>query len=429
MASEEAHAYPQQPDLPTQSSDYAITITSCNSITAATIVLRRESLNIKYGPNGIGKSTIARALVLNAEGDEALQELLPFRYRHGDADDAPAVVGADEIENVLVFDERYVSQFVFQPDEVVKNSFEIFIRTPEYQAGIEELELIFEGVKKVFLENQALDAVIKSFTELRNAFTITKAGGIAKTSKGFKALGMGGKLATIPQPLVGYANFLHSDDPAGWLTWQSKGKTYLDLSDNCPFCSIPNVDKSTAVHVSAEYESAAVRNMSALRLVIDKLAGFFVPERLEQLRKVTTSLDGLSPEQDQFLAGLRGQVETLLVQRSVSPLSTKGPIGTVVAWHVRRSRSSCLTRRSTSCVRCCAVGLSPSSKRCARESCCVPPKARRTPRSRRRPGYRCRRWGCGGAVSVSGVWRACRMRRARVVRGLSMTMRSGVCSR
>ncbi|UUY03018.1 AAA family ATPase [Svornostia abyssi] len=307
-----AHTSPQQPELPAPSSDYAITITDCNSITEAQITLRRDSLNIKYGPNGIGKSTIARALVLNAEGEDALHDLLPFKYRQGDGGKAPAVVGADDIKSVLVFDEHYVSQFVFQPDEVVKNSFEIFINTPEYQAGIEELETIFEDLKKVFLENAALDDVIASFTELRNAFTITKSGEIAKTSKGFKALGMGGKLAKIPEPLLGFEKFINSDDPAGWLSWQSKGKSYLELSDNCPFCSVPEVDKKTAVHVSEQYESAAVKNMRALRLVIEKLAGFFVPERLEQLRKITTSLDDLSPEQNQFLASLRGQVETLL---------------------------------------------------------------------------------------------------------------------
>jgi wobble nucleotide-excising tRNase len=123
---------------------------------------------------------------------------------------------------------------------------------------------------------------------------------------------MGGKLDTIPKALLGFENFLRSDDPARWLSWQSKGKTYLDLSDNCPFCSVPNVDKETATHVSKEYESNAVKNMTALRLVIDKLARFFVPERLEQLRKITTSLEELSPEQDQYLASLRGQVDTLL---------------------------------------------------------------------------------------------------------------------
>jgi energy-coupling factor transporter ATP-binding protein EcfA2 len=305
-----AHSPSQQG--PVQSSDYAITIADCNSITEAHITLRRESLNIKYGANGIGKSTIARALVLSAQGDGDLEDLLPFKYRQGDTGKTPTVVGADEIKSVLVFDEHYVSQFVFQPDEVVKNSFEIFIKTPEYQEGIDELELIFEGLKKLFLENEALDNVIASFIELRNAFTITKSGGIAKTSKGFKALAVGGKLATIPKPLLGFEKFLHSDDPAGWLAWQAKGKSYLQLSDNCPFCSVAKVDKKTAVHVSEEYESAAVKNMSALRLVIEKLAGFFAPTRLQQLRKITTSLEELTLEQDQFLANLRGQVETLL---------------------------------------------------------------------------------------------------------------------
>ena len=75
------HSSTQQPELSTQSGDYAITITDCNSIAEAQITLRRQSLNIKYGPNGIGKSTIARALVLNALGDNALQDLLPFKYR------------------------------------------------------------------------------------------------------------------------------------------------------------------------------------------------------------------------------------------------------------------------------------------------------------------------------------------------------------
>jgi energy-coupling factor transporter ATP-binding protein EcfA2 len=176
----------------THGDDYVITIKDCNSITEAQITLRRASLNIKYGPNGIGKSTIARSLVLNTKGESALQDLLPFKYRRGGSGTEPTVIGADEIKSVLVFDEHYVSQFVFQPDEVVKNSFEIFIETPEYQAGIAELDAIFDNLKRVFLENAALDDVIASFTELRDAFSITKSGGIAKTSKGSKHLAWAG---------------------------------------------------------------------------------------------------------------------------------------------------------------------------------------------------------------------------------------------
>jgi energy-coupling factor transporter ATP-binding protein EcfA2 len=292
--------------------DYAIVIKDCNNIVEANVSLRRSSLNIKYGANGIGKSTIARALQLNAQGEDALEELLPFKYRHEEDPPSPAVKGADDIERVLVFNESYVSQFVFQADEVVKDSFDIFINTEEYREGLEQIEAIFEKLKLVFLENAALDDVIASLTQLRDAFTITRSGAISKTSRGFKALGMGGKLTAIPDPLRGYERFLRSDDPAGWITWQSKGKAYLELSENCPFCSVPDVDKKTAQKVSEEYESAAVRNMSALRNVIEKLRTAFESEHLERLIKITQTIGDLSLEQSQFLATLRGQIKTLL---------------------------------------------------------------------------------------------------------------------
>ena len=69
-----ADASLSQPSTPND--DYAIIIRKCNSISEAKINLRRGSLNIKYGPNGIGKSTIAHALALNTQGEGALLSLI-----------------------------------------------------------------------------------------------------------------------------------------------------------------------------------------------------------------------------------------------------------------------------------------------------------------------------------------------------------------
>jgi ABC-type Mn2+/Zn2+ transport system ATPase subunit len=44
-----------------------VDITDCNSIDTATISIQPGRLNIKYGPNGTGKSTIAKASLLEAE--------------------------------------------------------------------------------------------------------------------------------------------------------------------------------------------------------------------------------------------------------------------------------------------------------------------------------------------------------------------------
>jgi ABC-type cobalamin/Fe3+-siderophores transport system ATPase subunit len=301
-----------EPNVP---ADYQIRIKDCNSIGEANISLRRSSLNIKYGPNGLGKSTIARALTLRTEGGN-LDELTPFKYRAKADGPRPVVEGAEEINSVLTFNDAYVSQFVFQPDEVLKNSFEIFINTDDYKQGLEQIESMFQSLKETFAQQTEFNEALISFTELRDAFNVTKTGVVAKTSRGFKALGVGGKLKNIPAPLQGYTGFLQSSDPAGWITWQSKGKAFLDLSENCPFCSVESVDKATATQVSAEYESAAVKNMSALRNAIDKLGRYFEPGYLKQLEALTTSLTEITPEEGLFLATLRGQVETLLLKLS-----------------------------------------------------------------------------------------------------------------
>jgi ABC-type Mn2+/Zn2+ transport system ATPase subunit len=310
MESDEACA--SDPTTAGPQGDLEIAIKDCNSITEARLSLRRSSLNIKYGPNGIGKSTIAQALLRNSQGGGAMDELIPFKYRDGKEHPKPSVVGANEIKKLLVFDETYISQFAFQRDEVLKNSFEIFINTDDYRQGLADIASLFDELRETVSQRDEFDEAIASFTELRDVFGVTKSGAISKTSRGWKALAMGAKLIHIPEPLQGYEGFLQSNDPASWITWQSKGKDFLEMSDNCPFCSIVSVNKETARQVSAEYESAAVKNMSALRAVIDRLGSYFTERNLELLNKVTTTVGDLSPEQSQFLAAMRGDVETLL---------------------------------------------------------------------------------------------------------------------
>jgi energy-coupling factor transporter ATP-binding protein EcfA2 len=296
----------------TSTEDLVIEIRNCNSISDARIALRQSALNIKYGANGVGKSTIARALQLRTGGADSLDPLVPFKYRGVDGAPSPRVVGADAIEKVLVFDEDYVLQFVFQPDEVLKDSFEVFINTDEYKHGLAQIDALFQALNDTFAQQDEFDAALDAFKSLRDAFGVTKTGAIAKTSRGFKALGMGGKMAHIPEPLQGYKQFLESEDPATWITWQAKGKAFLDRSENCPFCSSPSLNKQIAMQVSEEYESAAVKNLSALRQVIDQLGDYFEESKRELLKGLLTSLGELSPEQSNFLANLRAQVQTFL---------------------------------------------------------------------------------------------------------------------
>ena len=54
-----------------------ISIENCNNISKGEIILEEEKLNIKYGMNGTGKSTLSTAILLFSQ-DKALDDLKPF---------------------------------------------------------------------------------------------------------------------------------------------------------------------------------------------------------------------------------------------------------------------------------------------------------------------------------------------------------------
>ncbi|MNJ17961.1 hypothetical protein D3C77_122530 [compost metagenome] len=306
-------------------SEFTVKVENCNSIESAEIRINRGTLNIKYGPNGLGKSSIAKAILASVNDDGTLQKLKPFKRRAAGGQFEPSVTGVADIKSVLVFDDTYVSQFAFQRDEVLKNSFEIFIKTDDFLAAMEEIEELFRGIKSAFDGNEDLSNAISDLKELRDAFGVTKTGALSKSSKGYKAFGSGNKIENIPDHLKPFEEFIKSDQPATWIAWQAKGNSFLELSDNCPYCSsgFQGTDKKdVAQSVAKEYDSKAVEHLSALQAVIARLGKYFDDACRESLGKITKSKVELSLEETNFLSALRGDVETLIAKlealRSIS---------------------------------------------------------------------------------------------------------------
>ncbi|GAA4344312.1 AAA family ATPase [Pigmentiphaga soli] len=304
---------------------YTVQIKNCNSIESAEISITKGTLNIKYGPNGLGKSSIAKAILAAVNDDGTLQRLKPFKYRALEGEFDPSVMGVGDIKSVLVFDDSYVSQFTFQRDEVLKNSFEIFIKTEAFLSAMQEIEALFQGIRSAFDGNEDLGNAISDLKELRDAFGITKTGALSKSSKGYKAFGSGNKIANIPDHLRPFEDFIKSDQPATWIAWQTKGNSFLELSDNCPYCSssFQGTDKkNVAQSVAKEYDSKAVEHLSALQAIIGRLGKYFDDACRESLERITKSKVELSLEETNFLSALRGDVETLITKleglRSIS---------------------------------------------------------------------------------------------------------------
>ncbi|WP_041494096.1 AAA family ATPase [Burkholderia sp. KJ006] len=290
-----------------------ITIENCNSIDSAKISLVVGRLNIKYGPNGTGKSTIAKAIELSALNDAGLMQLTPFKHRGKEADAAvvPKVSGADQFKTVFVFNEEYVDQFVFMQDEVVKNSFDIFIKNSDYKKKMDAIDALISEIKMTFAKNANIEQVLKDLTELSEDFGKSQAG-FSKAGRISKAIGSGNKLEHIPDNLAPYTSFIKSEANVKWIGWQIKGNEFLELASECPYCASPTGEKKeTILAVSKEYEAKSIEHLIALLAVVGRLGKYFSKETFENINKILSNKTELKKEEISYLTNLKLQIDTL----------------------------------------------------------------------------------------------------------------------
>ena len=290
-----------------------ITIKNCNSIDEAKIMLEPGRLNIKYGPNGTGKSTIAKALDLAARTDPNLSSLTPFRYRSGDpaSTPRPSVHGAEQFKSIIVFNEDYVNQFVFKQDEVVKNSFDIFVRNADYDEKMAEIENLVAETRGTFSKNEKINQIAGDLTELSESFGKSQSG-YSKAGRIGKGVGNGNKLVHIPEKLAPYTPFIKSESNVKWIKWQIDGKEFLSISSDCPYCTSPaEAKKETILAVSEEYDAKSIEHINVLQGIISRLGKYFNEDTVSTLETIIRNKDGLKKEEILYLVGLKGQIDTL----------------------------------------------------------------------------------------------------------------------
>ena len=295
-----------------------IEIKNCNNIDSAKISINESKLNIKFAPNGTGKSTVAKAIKYKALNQlDKLGELRPFKYKDTldlTGDTYPKIIGIDSISKIMCFDEDYVSQFTFQPDELVSNSFEIFIRTDAYKATEAEIKQLVQTIQHQFTNNSELETLISNLTELSSAFKVTANGSLSKSSTGMKGLSAGNKLKHIPEGLEAYQPFIQSSKSINWIDWQAKGhKEFSEISESCPFCTTDSSGKKEQIaKVSQEYDKNLIKNLISIIDVIENLGDFFSVEAREKLGEITSLKDGLEKQHETYFVTVKSQIDDLI---------------------------------------------------------------------------------------------------------------------
>jgi len=289
-----------------------ITIRNCNNIDSGDIHIENGRLNIKYAINGTGKSTIAQAISLHVSG-QALTDLRPFKYLNdGEDDHNPSIMISDTIQKTAVFNEKYIETYAYQKDELVANSFEIFVKTPKYDEHMRAISELISSIQTAFRDDPELDALINDLTTFIEGFGKAQSG-YSKASELGKTIGKGNKLENVPPELAPYAPYLRT---AGvnlkWLKWQTEGKDYLEITDNCPYCvSTISTPKETILKVSQEYDTKYLSALSKVLDVFTSLEAYFSENTRATVQTISISATGVTKEQLDFLLRLKEEVITL----------------------------------------------------------------------------------------------------------------------
>ncbi len=290
-------------------------IKNCNNIDEGAVSIVEGRLNIKYAINGTGKSTISKAILCSINDQKnnssTISELKPFKYL-GESGNEPKVEGLEAINSLMVFDDSYINDFVFLPDELLKGSFDIFIRDDEYEAGITEINELVKGLETMFSENQDIDELIQDFNELSDGFGRPTKKGIHASSKISKAFKGGNKVENVPEGLEEYASFIKHDSNYKWVKWQIDGKPYLDISESCPYCTSDIKSKKEKItRVSEEYDHKSIESLNKLVSVFDRLSSYFSENTRTLINGFIKNVDGYTDEQETFLKEVREQIDNL----------------------------------------------------------------------------------------------------------------------
>ena len=286
-----------------------ISIYNCNNIDEGIIEIESGKLNIKYAVNGTGKSTIAKG-INSKVSKEDLSYLTPFKHKNReDLTLKPKITISEKIKSVSIFDEKYIEKFIFKRDELIENSFEVFVKTQRYDEKMMAISESLSGINNTFQNDNELEKMINYFKTFIDSFGKTK-NGYSKTSEIGKSIGIGNKIVNIPESISEFSPFLRNpQDGAKWMKWHIEGGNYTIGSNRCPFCLADlELRKEKINEINEEYDGKYVEILNKVINNAETLKMYFSNETNTILSEILNNADGIRKDQIEYLKRLKSEV-------------------------------------------------------------------------------------------------------------------------
>lgn len=261
-------------------------------ISEAKLEIKENTVNIKYGINGLGKSTIAKGIELAVKNNGDLSDL----RQYGSEID-PKIQCDSEISDVLIFNQEYVNKYLFK-DDIANNSFEIMINTDEYKLGKKRIDEMFLNLV-TSINKASIETVINELDNFVNSVSIksksSKNGVItyklSKSTKLAKAKSVSNIEALLDERAKEYQHKLKLENNHEWLKWFEAGRSFIEGDKCCPFCLLPLPenfeDKMTAVKESVN--ATNLKQNVEIKDIISKASKYMTNENENAVKEMISN--------------------------------------------------------------------------------------------------------------------------------------------
>lgn len=305
-----------------------VIIENCRSIDRASISIEPGKLNVKFAPNGTGKSSIAKALV-SAVNDSADPGLVPFKWlKEGSAEEHPFTVnGLDGVASVEIFNEEYVQSVVFQHDSLFPGSFDAFVRTPDFinterelreQLGVMAELGEREDVRRLTADLESFVANLVGNSGLDRNKKPKAASPVVKALKEGNTWEHEDPLLLPFKPILGQGPFKK------WATWHKQGGEYLSLMEEaCPYCGHPVSDAGERIDaVGNSFNSTKVGNIEKILEALSVGSAYLSEAASCKIDAIVDSAEPITEQEKGFIGKVVQDaqllIDTLAKLRTVS---------------------------------------------------------------------------------------------------------------
>lgn len=294
-----------------------VSLYNCKNFDSATFCIERGKLNIKYAPNGTGKSSISEGIRCAIKEDTALLEaIVPFKYKNDPNGPSFQSTGLEDFKSVEIFDESYVRDVVFAPNELFASGFDVFVKSPEYEETLARIEELLGKVQ----EQLGNDAIINLGSAM-DVFSANVCGNSGLTNQNLlratapakKGLSKGNPRVEIPTKFEAFRAYIDSERLSQWAKWHTNGRKFLNESDkHCPFCG-QGIEELRAVieGVGIEYVSANADNLDKAVAGITAAKNYLCEDTQKTLESVVQTAQPLTTAQDRYLSEVASQASTI----------------------------------------------------------------------------------------------------------------------